>query len=368
MNAVEVLQKYWGYGSFRPLQEEIVEAVLAHESVLALLPTGGGKSICFQVPALMLKGICIVISPLIALMQDQIDQLQRRGIKAAAIFSGMSKRQIDITLDNCLYGNVKFLYVSPERLKSDLFLERSAQMDISLLAVDEAHCISQWGYDFRPPYLDIANFKNHLKIRKVIALTATATKEVKEDIVAKLEMDGAKQFQKSFARENLSYSVFNLENKEGKMLQILNSVKGSSVVYVRSRKKTKEISDFLRKHGISASFYHGGLETEVRAETQERWIKGEFRVIAATNAFGMGIDKSDVRTVIHLDLPDTMEAYYQEAGRAGRDGKKAYAILAYHPTDIDRLKQRIEQSHVTPQQIRRVYQALCNYFKFAIGS
>jgi len=350
------------------MQEEIILSVLDGKDTLALLPTGGGKSICFQVPALTVEGVCIVVSPLIALMKDQVEQLNKRGVKATAIFSGMSKREIDITLDNCIYGGYKFLYVSPERLKTELFRERTKQMKINLLAVDEAHCISQWGYDFRPPYLQISEFRKELQIEKVIALTATATKEVKEDIIAKLEMQKTAIFQKSFARANLSYSAFQLENKEGKLLDILKNVKGTSVVYVRTRKRTKEIAELLRRQQISADYYHAGLSGKERSEKQDAWIHNRIRVMIATNAFGMGIDKSDVRTVIHMDLPDSLEAYYQEAGRAGRDQSKAYAVALFHTQDIDELRERTEKSKVTMEQLKRTYQALANYYKLAIGS
>ena len=368
MNLSETLKQYWGYESFRPLQEDIIRSVVDGNDTLALLPTGGGKSICFQVPAMVLDGICIVVSPLISLMKDQVEQLQRRGIKATAIYSGMSKREIDITLDNCIYGGFKFLYVSPERLKTEIFIERARQMNVALLAIDEAHCISQWGYDFRPPYLEIAEFKNEIGIERLIALTATATKEVKEDIAEKLEMKDVQVFQKSFARANLSYSAFKLESKEQKLLEILGNVPGTSVVYVRSRKRTREIADLLKRNNISADNYHAGLSGQDRSEKQSAWIQSQVRVVVATNAFGMGIDKPDVRTVIHMDLPDSLEAYYQEAGRAGRDEKKAYAVALYHQQDIDELKERTNRSIVSLDQIKRTYQALANYYKIAIGS
>lgn len=368
MKASEILKKYWGYDAFRPMQEEIIAAVLGGDPTFALLPTGGGKSICFQVPALMLEGICIVISPLIALMTDQVSQLNKRGIKAAAVTSSMTKRECDITLDNCIYGDYKFLYVSPERLKTTLFIERAKQMNICLLAVDEAHCISQWGYDFRPAYLEIAAFKNMIATSRIIALTATATREVKADILEKLEMQSPRVFQKSFARPNLSYSAFRLERKTDKLVEILQKVAGSSVVYVRTRKRTKEISEWLTKHHISATFYHGGLPAKARSERQEAWLRDDIRVMVATNAFGMGIDKSNVRTVIHLDLPETLEAYYQEAGRAGRDGKQAFAVAVYHTQDMDELITRIEKMHVSVERLRTTYQALSNYCKLAIGS
>lgn len=365
---LSILKTYWGYDSFRPLQEDIVRSVLDGHHTLALLPTGGGKSVCFQVPALCMEGICIVVSPLIALMKDQVGQLNQRGIKAFAIYSGMSRREIDITLDNCIYGNIKFLYVSPERIKTELFIERARQMKVSMVAIDEAHCISQWGYDFRPPYLEISDFIENLEVKRVIALTASATKEVKEDIISKLKMEEAKVFMKSFARPNLSYSVFKLENKEQKLLEILQRVSGSSVVYVRSRKQTKEISDFLIRNGIKADYYHAGIPGELRAEKQDKWISNKVRVVVATNAFGMGIDKPDVRTVIHMDLPDSLEAYYQEAGRAGRDGKKAYAVQLFMSSDITNLEARLERSFVSVDFMKRVYQALANYYKLAVGS
>lgn len=364
----QILKQYWNYDSFRPLQEEIVQSVLDGSEVLALLPTGGGKSVCFQVPALCLEGICIVVSPLIALMKDQVQQLKSRGINATAIYSGMSKREIDITLDNCIYGQVKFLYVSPERLKTELFIERAKRMNVALLAIDEAHCISQWGYDFRPPYMQIEEFKKELEISRTVALTATATKEVKADIIEKLGMKNCQIFQKSFVRDNLSYSVFKLENKQQKLLEILEKVNGSSVIYVRSRKRTKEISDFLNRNEISSSFYHAGLSGGERDSRQADWIENSVRVMVATNAFGMGIDKPNVRTVIHLDLPDTLEAYYQEAGRAGRDERKAYAVALFHDRDAENLTSRAEKSVVSKEELKRTYQALANYYKLAIGS
>ncbi len=365
---IDILKQYWGYETFRTPQEGIINSLLEGRDTLALLPTGGGKSICFQVPGLMLDGLCLVISPLIALMRDQVDQLERRGIKAKALFSGMNSREIDITLDNCIYGNIKFLYVSPERLKSPLFLARAEQMKFSMIAIDEAHCISQWGYDFRPPYLDISTFIDSFGISKVIALTATATREVKEDITSKLEMQDPAVFTKSFARDNLSYSVFRLERKREKLLEVLRNVPGSAVVYVRSRKLTEEITAFLRKEGISADYYHAGLRGGDREQKQAQWLSNRIRVMVATNAFGMGIDKPDVRTVIHMDLPDTLEAYYQEAGRAGRDGARAYAILLYNEGDVVSLQSRLENSFISLEQIKRVYQALANNYKLAVGS
>jgi ATP-dependent DNA helicase RecQ len=368
LTPTEILKKYWGYDTFRPLQQEIIQSVLDGHDTLALLPTGGGKSICFQVPALMLDGICIVVTPLIALMKDQVDQLNRRGIKALALYSGMSSREIDLGLDNCIYGQYRFLYVSPERLQTELFLARAEKMNISMMAVDEAHCISQWGYDFRPPYMQIADFREAAGVDKLLAVTATATRNVKQDIQEKLKMVEPKVFSKSFARFNLSYSVFETENKLDKMVQILTNVPGSSVVYVRSRKATREVAQYLQQRNISADYYHAGLGAEQRSNKQQQWVQNRVRVMVSTNAFGMGIDKPDVRTVIHLDLPDSLEAYYQEAGRAGRDERKAYAVLLFHQKDMIDLKERI--THTTPSLdlIKRVYQALANRYKLAIGS
>ncbi len=365
---LHILKQYWKYPAFRPMQGEIVQSVLDSEDTLALLPTGGGKSICFQVPGLILEGLTIVISPLIALMKDQVEQLGQRGIKAAAIYSGIPRREIDILLDNCIYGDIKFLYVSPERLKSELFLERSGKMNVGLLAIDEAHCISQWGYDFRPAYLEIAEFKARLPQAKIIALTATATPEVKKDIIDKLQLRKPQVFQKSFARKNLSYSVRIEENKDQKLVEILTTVQGSSIVYVRNRGKTKQLAEMIRKSGITSDFYHAGLSNEVRAARQERWIRDEVRVMVCTNAFGMGIDKPNVRLVIHMDIPDSMEAYYQEAGRAGRDEKLAYAILIAHPVDGEHLLEQTNRAHPTIDYLKTIYQSLSNYYKIAVGS
>ncbi|MEO9968023.1 MAG: RecQ family ATP-dependent DNA helicase [Reichenbachiella sp.] len=367
-HAKGILKKYWGYDTFRPLQDEIIQSVLEDKDTLALLPTGGGKSICFQVPGLMLEGICLVISPLIALMTDQVQQLKKRGISTAAITSGMPKREIDILLDNCVFGKVKFLYVSPERLHSDLFIERLKKMNVSLLAIDEAHCISQWGYDFRPSYIEIAKIYPCLENVKKIALTATATADVATDICEKLEFEEPAVFLKSFARDNLSYSAFELENKGPKMLEILNNVKGSAIVYVKSRVETQNIAKYLYQNGISSDFYHAGLDPASRNKKQEEWIKNIRRVMVATNAFGMGIDKPDVRVVIHLDLPDSLEAYYQEAGRAGRDEKKAFAVLLYNSSDIFRLGDNEKLRNPSLEYVQRVYQAIANYFKLATGS
>ena len=363
-----ILQQYWGYTNFRPLQQDIIESVLQKKDTLALLPTGGGKSICFQVPALATDGICIVITPLIALMQDQVEQLSKRGIPAIAIYSGMSKKQIDIALDNCIYGQVKFIYISPERLKTDLFIERAKQMNISLLVVDEAHCISQWGYDFRPPYLEINNFREIIPKVPCIALTASANQEVKLDIIEKLGFKSPQVFQKSFTRANLSYSCRWEENKDPQLVQMLKKVGGCSIVYARNRRKTQEIAQLLQQNGILADYYHAGLATDVRTRKQQEWVQNKTHCIVATNAFGMGIDKPDVRLVVHMDLPDTLEAYYQEAGRAGRDEKKAYAVVLVEEQDIKDLHANWEKTFPTPEVLRKTYQVISNYLQIAEGS
>lgn len=363
-----VLRKYWKHDRFRPLQEDIINSVLSGRDVLALLPTGGGKSVCFQVPALLRDGICIVVTPLIALMKDQVEQLRGRGIEAVAVYSAMPREQIDILLDNCVYGNIKFLYVSPERLQNDMFLARLQRMKVGLFAVDEAHCISQWGYDFRPQYLEIASIREVHPHVPVIALTATATSQVAVDIMQKLNFrSDAVKFQKSFARDNLAFVVRKSENKEKKLLEVLRKVNGTAIIYVRSRKLTQEIATWLSQRGISASHYHAGLSFEERTQRQDAWIKNQTRVMVATNAFGMGIDKPDVRVVIHLDLPENMEGYYQEAGRGGRDEKRAFAVVIYHDADIQNLELKAEQSQPTPGYLKRVYQALGNYFQLAVG-
>lgn len=364
-----ILKKYWKHDSFRPLQEDIIDAVLKGRDVLALLPTGGGKSVCFQVPALLREGICIVVTPLIALMKDQVEQLVARGIEAVAVYSAMPREQIDILLDNCVYGNIRFLYVSPERLQNEMFLARLQRMKVGLLAVDEAHCISQWGYDFRPQYLKIALIREMLPGVPVIALTATATRLVADDIMANLHFgaNGIK-FQKSFARDNLAFVVRKTENKEKKLLEVLRKVNGAAIIYVRSRKATQEIATWLIQHKISASFYHAGLAFDERTARQDAWIGNQTRVMVATNAFGMGIDKPDVRLVIHIDLPENMEGYYQEAGRAGRDEKRAYAVVIFHDADVQDLELKALQSQPAPAYLKRVYQALCNYFQLALGS
>ncbi len=364
----KILKEHWGYDSFRPLQEDIIQNAITGNNTLVLLPTGGGKSLCFQVPTLAMEGICIVVSPLIALMKDQVENLKKRGVQAESVFSGMHYNEIDRILDNCIYGKIKFLYVSPERLRTELFLERLKKMKVCLLAIDEAHCISQWGYDFRPAYLNIAKIKEFLPEVPIIALTATATTRVKKDILEKLEIEEATVFQKSFERQNLSYSVLYEERKKEKLLDILKKVKGTGIVYVRSRKKTEDISAFLKNNNISADFYHGGLKTEERNKKQNDWIANKTRIIACTNAFGMGIDKPDVRIVVHLGLPESLEEYYQEAGRAGRDGQKSYAVLLHQAKDNDELTYRFEASMPKLEIIKQVYHALGSHLKIAIGS
>lgn len=336
--------------------------------MVAILPTGGGKSVCFQVPALAMEGLCVVITPLIALMQDQVEQLKQKGIAAVAIHSGLSHQAIDILLDNCIYGQQKFLYLSPERLQTELFQARFKKMNVNLIAVDEAHCISQWGYDFRPPYLRIAELREVKPNVPIIALTASATRVVKEDIIAKLQLKSPAVFQISFARENISLVVRETETKEKKLLEILRKVSGSAIVYVRSRKATQEIARLLQRNKISAAFYHAGLSHQDRTSRQHEWLADRCRVMVATNAFGMGIDKSNVRLVIHLDIPEDIESYYQEAGRGGRDGKKAYATLIFHEADVQSLRHKVEQSQPQVEYLQKVYQALANHFQLAMGS
>ncbi|MCA0236063.1 MAG: RecQ family ATP-dependent DNA helicase [Bacteroidetes bacterium] len=363
-----ILQQYWGYDAFRPLQEDIIRSVLEGKDTLALLPTGGGKSICYQVPALCREGICLVISPLIALMKDQVANLQKRGVPSAALYSGMSRREIDIVLENACNGAYKLLYLSPERLLTDLAQARIQRMNVNLLAVDEAHCISQWGYDFRPPYLRIAELREILPGVPVLALTATATSDVVTDIQEKLGFRKPCFFQQSFQRSNLSYSVLYESKKREKLLDILKNVPGSGIVYVRSRGEAKEISHFLQQNLINAGFYHAGLTPEERNTRQAQWVDGQMRIMVCTNAFGMGIDKPDVRIVVHLHLPESLEAYFQEAGRAGRDGKKAYATLLFAPSDADSLRYHLETAFPTIEMMSRVYQALGSYTQLAIGA
>ncbi|MFV0590243.1 MAG: RecQ family ATP-dependent DNA helicase [Draconibacterium sp.] len=363
----QILTRYWGYSDFRPLQLEIIESIAKGNDTLGLMPTGGGKSVTFQVFSLSKPGLCLVVTPLIALMKDQVESLNRKGIKALAIHSGLSKREIKLTLDNAVWGDYKFLYVSPERLGTGRFLERLEQMNINLLAVDEAHCISQWGYDFRPSYLNIADVRKILKDVPVLALTATATPQVADDIQDKLKFAQKNLLKMSFERENLSYLVRQVEDKNGYLLKTLQKVKGSGVIYVRNRKATREVADFLKKEKISSGHYHAGLSNLVRSSRQDAWLKGEIRVIVATNAFGMGIDKPDVRFVIHIDAPDSLEAYYQEAGRAGRDGKKSAAVLLFNNADRVKLKKHVVVAFPEIANIKRIYEALCNYFQVAVG-
>ncbi len=369
VKAIDILKKYWGFDAFRPMQEDIINSVLNKNDTLALLPTGGGKSICFQIPALAKDGLCLVISPLIALMKDQVESLKKKGIPALAIYSGMSFFEVKRTLENAANGNFKFLYVSPERLETNLFLEFLPGMDINLIAVDEAHCVSQWGYDFRPPYLRIAALREHFPGIPILALTASATKEVQDDICEKLLFTKYhKRFQKSFERPNLSYSVFHPSSKQNKLLEILNNVKGSGIVYCKSRKRTKEIAELLIMNNINADFYHAGLTNNERSAKQESWIKNKTRIIACTNAFGMGIDKSNVRTVVHYDVPDALESYYQEAGRAGRDEKKAYAVLLFHQNELDDLEKQSAIRYPPFQEVKNVYTALVNYLQLPTES
>jgi ATP-dependent DNA helicase RecQ len=363
----QVLERYWGYKQFRPLQEEIINSILSGRDTLALLPTGGGKSICFQVPAMAIDGICIVISPLIALMKDQVENLLKRGIKAVAITSAMPNREIDVTLENCVNSDIKFLYLSPERLENETFKARVQRMNVSFIAVDEAHCISQWGFDFRPSYLNIASIRTLLKNKPIIALTATATKEVVVEIQEKLEFKNGVVFQKSFERTNLAYVVQKEEDKLRKLIKITSSINGTGIVYVRNRKKTQETAEYLRLNKVYADFYHAGLDAVSRNSKQENWIKNRTRVIVATNAFGMGIDKPDVRFVVHLGLPDTLEAYFQEAGRGGRDEKKAFAVLLYDNSDIEDLKKNTESAFPPIEEIKTIYHALGNFLKVPIG-
>ena len=365
---LSILKQYWGYDEFRALQGDIIRSIAAGKDTLGLMPTGGGKSLTFQVPTMAMDGLCIVVTPLIALMKDQVENLKKREITAAAIFSGMSHDDILRTLDNCIFGAYKFLYVSPERLATEIFMQKVKQIPICMIAVDESHCISQWGYDFRPSYLRIADIRELLPEVPVLALTATATPEVVDDIQEKLHFKEKNVFQKSFHRSNLAYVVRTVENKDENLLKILNSVPGTSVVYVRNRKRTKEISDFLNVNGISAENFHAGLKNETKDAKQARWKQGETRVIVSTNAFGMGIDKAEVRTVVHMDLPDSLEAYFQEAGRAGRDEKKAYAVLLYNNGDAVKMRKRVADNFPDKQLILKVYEALANYFQIGIGS
>lgn len=367
MDYKEILKQYWGYDSFRGIQEDIIRSIGEGRDTLGLMPTGGGKSVTFQVPALAREGMCLVITPLIALMKDQVQNLKRRGIKALAVYSGMNRQDIITTLENAIFGNYKFLYISPERLDTEIFRIKLAKMKISLITVDESHCISQWGYDFRPAYLKIAEVRRLLPGVPVLALTATATPEVVKDIQQRLEFREENVFRMSFERTNLAYVVRQTENKAVELLHILQRMEGSAILYVRNRRRTKEVAEWLQQQGITADFYHAGLDDAVKDIRQQRWQKGESRVMVATNAFGMGIDKPDVRLVIHLDLPDSIEAYFQEAGRAGRDGRKSYAIILYAKSDGTALRKRISDKYPGKDYIRDVYEHLQYYYEMAMG-
>lgn len=363
----EILKQYWGYDSFRDLQEEIITSIGEGKDTLGLMPTGGGKSITFQVPALAQEGICIVITPLIALMKDQVQNLRKRGIKALAIYSGMTRQEILTALENCIFGNYKFLYISPERLDTEIFRTKLRSMKVSIITVDESHCISQWGYDFRPAYLKIAEIRELLPGVPVLALTATATPEVVKDIQTRLNFREGNVFRMSFERKNLAYIVRKTDNKTKELLHILQRISGSAIIYVRNRRRTKEITELLTNEGITADFYHAGLDNAVKDLRQKRWQSGEVRVMVATNAFGMGIDKPDVRIVLHLDLPDSPEAYFQEAGRAGRDGEKAYAVILYAKSDKMTLHKRIVDTFPEKEYILNVYEHLQYYYQMAMG-
>ena len=363
----EILKQYWGYDSFRDLQEEIITSIGEGKDTLGLMPTGGGKSITFQVPALAQEGICIVITPLIALMKDQVQNLRKREIKALAIYSGMTRQEILTALENCIFGNYKFLYISPERLDTEIFRTKLRSMKVSMITVDESHCISQWGYDFRPAYLKIAEIRELLPEVPVLALTATATPEVVTDIQARLKFRQGNVFRMSFERKNLAYIVRKTDNKTKEIPYILQRISGSAIIYVRNRRRTKEITELLMNEGITADFYHAGLDNAVKDLRQKRWQSGEVRVMVATNAFGMGIDKPDVRIVLHLDLPDSPEAYFQEAGRAGRDGEKAYAVILYSKSDKTTLHKRVVDTFPDKEYILNVYEHLQYYYQMAMG-
>ena len=363
------MQQYWGYPQFRPLQEDIIDSVMSGKDTLALLPTGGGKSICFQVPAMAMDGLCLVITPLIALMKDQVAHLKEKGIPAAAIFTGLHPDEVELAYNQAVFGRLKFLYVSPERLQTETFIKAVQRMKVCLLAVDESHCISQWGYDFRPPYLKIADIRPYMPKTPVLALTATATAKVVDDIQLRLGFKEKNVFQSGFERKNVTYNVLHEADKYGVLYRKLNAMKeGSAIVYVRNRKRTQVISDWLNSVGISATFYHAGLDAKTRDERQELWMKGKVKVIAATNAFGMGIDKPDVRLVIHMDLPDSIEAYFQEAGRAGRDLKPSEAFLIVSPADVKKLQDDLTQSYPDMERIKLIYNALGNYFSIPVGA
>jgi ATP-dependent DNA helicase RecQ len=368
LNPKEILKKYWGFDSFRPLQEEIIESVVAGIDTLALLPTGGGKSICFQVPALMMDGLCIVISPLIALMKDQEAHLKNIGISVATIHSGLTYYEVKCILQDAIESDYQFLYLSPERLETKIFKEFLPYLKISLLVVDEAHCISQWGYDFRPSYLKIAQIRASLPGIPLMALTASATVEVQKDILLKLEMQKAITFKQSFEKPNLSYSVFKVDSKLNKLIDILEAVPGSSIVYCNNRRQTKELAELLQLNKINADYYHAGLSSEERTTKQDQWVQNNIRVMTCTNAFGLGIDKPDVRTVVHFDAPECIESYYQEAGRAGRDGNKAFAVLIYHSSDLEALEAMTEKRYPPIPAIKKIYQDLANYLQLPVGT
>jgi ATP-dependent DNA helicase RecQ len=363
----QILTKYWGFAAFRPLQEEIIQSVAKGKDTLGLMPTGGGKSVTYQVYSLSKPGICLVITPLIALMKDQVENLNARGIKALAIYSGMTLPEMRIAMDNAAWGNYKFLYLSPERISTERFKERINQLDVNLIAVDEAHCISQWGYDFRPSYLKIAELRDLLPDVPVLAVTATATAQVIGDIQEQLKFKTPNVLRTSYYRSNLIYLVRNEEDKVNYLVKAVLKAKGTGIVYVRSRKQTREVSDLFRKNQISADYYHAGLNSKIRSERQENWKSGKCRVIVSTNAFGMGIDKADVRFVIHLETPDSVEAYFQEAGRAGRDGKTAYSVLLFNTSDKLKLHKNLSKSFPEQDVIRRIYEAICNFYQLAVG-
>ena len=368
MSYLEILKQHWGYDNFRGIQEEIIQSIGQGKDTLGLMPTGGGKSITFQVPALAKKGLCIVITPLIALMKDQVRNLKERGIKAVAVYSGMTREEILVALENCIFGDYKFLYVSPERLDTEIFQTKLRRMNICMITVDEAHCISQWGYDFRPAYLKIAEIRQMLPEVPILALTATATPEVVNDIRLKLGFrEGGQTFRMSFERKNLAYIVRHTEDKQKELIHILQKIQASAIVYTRNRKRTREITELLTANNISATFYHAGLSNEAKDQRQKSWLTGESRVMVATNAFGMGIDKPDVRIVIHIDMPDSPEAYFQEAGRAGRDGQKAYAVLLYAKSDKVNLNKRISDTFPDKEYIRKVYEDINFFFQMAMG-
>ena len=366
--ARKILKRYWGYDDFRGIQREIIDSLLSGHDTLGLMPTGGGKSICFQVPALMREGVCIVVTPLIALMKDQVAHLRKRGILASAIYSGMSRQEIITVLENAIFGGVKLLYVSPERLSTEIFQVKLRHMSVSFITVDEAHCISQWGYDFRPSYLEIAHIRTVKPDIPVLALTATATPHVADDIQRQLSFNDGRLFRMSFSRPNLGYVVRRAPDKEAELLHILRSMGGSAIVYVRSRRRTKEIAEMLTREGLSATHYHAGLEPSVKDERQKAWHDDEVRVMVATNAFGMGIDKPDVRLVLHIDCPDSPEAYFQEAGRAGRDGARSWAVLLYNGSDQRKLHKRVGDTFPDKALIREVYDHLSYYFEIGVGS